>query len=87
MTNEEKAKEIACLNYNEYTIFGGQEQISKCECEKSALEMAEWKDQQCPTKDVIRKVLDIAYDHQYTDRDGMHNLKFEADEVIEHWND
>ena len=50
MTNEEKAKEISFSQYKEYPYEGcdGLEYTndSTIECEKSALEMAEWKDQQ-----------------------------------------
>lgn len=44
MTNEEKAIEIAKQNSREY--LPQNPGFSMDECEKSALEMAEWKDQQ-----------------------------------------
>lgn len=48
MTNEEKAKEIAKQNAREYLPQNPGFSID--ECEKSALEMAQWKDQQFDTK-------------------------------------
>lgn len=46
MTNEEKAKEIATENQEEYAECGSYSLKSYDECYDSALEMAEWKDQQ-----------------------------------------
>ena len=83
MTN----KEIAQNLYDEFKCSSIKFLDEERDMVTLLTSMAEWKDKQCPTKDVIRKVLDIAYDHQYTDKDGMHNLKFEAEEVIEHWNE
>lgn len=53
MTNEEKAKEIAERNAYYYEYEGS----SESECEQSAFEMAEWKDEQF--KDYFYSVLSI----------------------------
>lgn len=50
MTNEEKAREIAINNRQNYFEgdigWGANTQSSECECYDSAIEMAEWKDEQ-----------------------------------------
>lgn len=46
MNNQEKAREIAEKNACDYPFKGGLTNTSRAECEDSALEMAEWKDQQ-----------------------------------------
>ena len=48
MTNKEKAREIGKVNARQYRHnYGGNEFVfSNEECEASALQMAEWKDQQ-----------------------------------------
>lgn len=59
MTKEEKAKKLGVLNARQYRHnYGGDEFVfSNEECETSALEMAEWKDQQFK-RALIRKIVE-----------------------------
>lgn len=55
MNNKEKALQIADDNKNYYSAVDGEAPLDSYEeCEQSAMEMAEWKDQQF--KDIIQKV-------------------------------
>ena len=46
MTNEEKAREIARFNREFYSTGGTSHKYSDEECYDSAMDMAEWKDEQ-----------------------------------------
>lgn len=46
VSNEEKAKEIARFNREFYDEGGANQKYSEEECYKSAIAMAEWKDEQ-----------------------------------------
>ena len=62
MTNEEKAKEIAMKNKVYYDESAGNIDCSSfAECKKTALEMAQWKDEQYKIAYIVTRS-DLHYD-------------------------
>ncbi len=82
MTNEEKAREIAIKNRSSiHRLVCMRVDYNYEDCEKSAMEMAKWKDEQCNsiTKcnlDTLNKILKII------DRKENNETKVEEIEVV-----